>query len=134
MLVVVLAASMSGCGKGPAPDATTSQPPPRAADATPGIEPVQETVTVLAPPGVPRQLARRAAGVAAERGKTEARVRDLMNGYAQKLGDARSDKQYREQLARQLGIYKQQSLELFKLQQRAAREAQAAGAARAGAN
>jgi hypothetical protein len=129
VMFIMLAAGVAGCDKEPSQDNATKLKQAGAARAAQGSEPVQNTITVIAPPSAPQQLARREATVTAEHGKTGARVHDLMKGYAQSLGDAKSEQQYRKQLAEQLEIYKRQSLELFKLQQRAAREAKETGGA-----
>jgi hypothetical protein len=89
----------------------------------PLIDPQKKTVVVLVPPSAPLLVERQQAKLMAERDKVETQIHGLMDDYNDSMRNPASKAKYQEQIAQQLETYKRQSLELFKLQQQAARTA-----------
>ena len=126
LLAVAIAFALAACGKSPDDGAKHTKlilEQPQHADLNasgrpeaPWIDPQKNTVVVLAPPSAPQLAERQQVQLAAERGKVETHIHDLMDGYAANLRNPAGKAKYQEEIAQQLATYKRQTLQLYKLQ------------------
>jgi hypothetical protein len=126
LLAVAFAFALTACGKNPDDGAKQTklvleQPPHADLNASgrpeaPWIDPQKNTVVVLAAPSAPQLVERQQTQLAAERGKVETHIHDLMDGYAANLRNPAGKAKYQEEIAQELATYKRQTLQLYKLQ------------------
>jgi hypothetical protein len=114
LLAVAIAVALAACGKSPEDGAKHTKVVLEQAPH-PDVD-ERKTVVVLAPPSAPQLAERQQVQLAAERGKVETRIHDLMDGYAANLRNPAGKAKYQEEIAQQLATYKRQTLQLYKLQ------------------
>ena len=113
LVAVAIAFALAACGK--SPDAGAKQTKLVLEQAQqPDLN--ANSVVVLAPPSAPQLVERQQTQLAAERGKVETHIHDLMDGYAANLRNSAGRAKYQEEIAQQLDTYKRQTLQLYKLQ------------------
>jgi len=126
LLAVAIAFAVAACGKSPDDGAKHTkvvlEPAPHADlnasghPEAPWIDPTKSTVVVLAPPSAPQLAERQQEQLAAERGKVETHIHDLIDGYAANLRNPAGKAKYQEEITQQLTTYKRQTLQFYKLQ------------------
>jgi hypothetical protein len=114
LLAVAIAVALAACGKSPEDGAQHTKVVLEQAPHPDGDG--KKTVVVLAPPSAPQLVERQQAQLAAERGKVETHIHDLMDGYAANLRNPAGKAKYQEEIAQQLATYKRQTLQLYKVQ------------------
>jgi hypothetical protein len=81
----------------------------------------RHTVLVVAPPSAPLLVQKQQAKLEADREVTETQIHGLMDHYSDNMRNPAEKAKYQEQISQQLDAYKRQTLQLYKLQQAAAK-------------
>lgn len=132
-VAVSLLIGLGGCSERPQQKADVkvetaaapkAQMPSGRAEA-PLIDPEKKSVTVLMPPSAPQRIEQQQARLAADHERSEAAIHELMSRYAENPSGSATKARYEKQLEQELDAYKRRVLEMHKLQQHAARVADA---------
>ncbi len=103
-------------GAASAPPAITAEERQVGATGIP-IDPTQKTVVVVTPPGAARTPQEQMTELQAQNARTEAQIAARMQTYSGNLGSAETKDRVAGQMSDDLEAYKQQSLEIYRLQQ-----------------
>lgn len=113
---------LAGCGAKPPAQSTVNAPQANPEGLEMGvtgipIDPRKKTVVILTAPAAARTPAEQMSQLQVQNARTQAQIASRMQAYSRSLGSSGSRQRQAAAMAGDLEAYKQQSLQMYKLQQ-----------------